>query len=102
MKRHSDLVVAFCVRCGFLCQPCATSLRDLGASIWSPHHETLTPARVDQAHALGLRVVPWTVNDAARISALIDMGVDGVISDLGGDVTLSRFPRSRAGDVPSF
>ena len=33
------------------------------------------------AHARGLRVVPWTVNEAERMRALIELGVDGLISD---------------------
>lgn len=33
------------------------------------------------AHALALRVHVWTVDDAARIRALADAGVDGVITD---------------------
>ncbi|OQO90632.1 glycerophosphodiester phosphodiesterase [Saccharomonospora piscinae] len=36
---------------------------------------------VDDAHAAGLRVVPWTVNDRATMHKLIDDGVDGLITD---------------------
>ncbi|MFQ6394457.1 glycerophosphodiester phosphodiesterase [Nocardia sp. KC 131] len=38
-------------------------------------------AYVERAHAAGLRVVPWTVNDKATIAAQLDTGVDGVITD---------------------
>ncbi|WP_282779721.1 glycerophosphodiester phosphodiesterase [Nocardia sp. CC201C] len=38
-------------------------------------------AYVRRAHELGLRVVPWTVNDKATLAAVIDQGVDGVITD---------------------
>jgi glycerophosphoryl diester phosphodiesterase len=34
-----------------------------------------------RAHALGLRVVPWTINDAATMNAQIDAGADGIITD---------------------
>lgn len=37
--------------------------------------------RVDTLHAAGFKVVPWTTNDAAKMKALIDLGVDGIISD---------------------
>jgi len=36
---------------------------------------------VTRAHELGLRVVPWTVNDIADMRRLIDWGVDGIITD---------------------
>jgi glycerophosphoryl diester phosphodiesterase len=40
-----------------------------------------TPAMVRSAHAAGMTVVPWTVNDAATMQSLIDIGVDGLITD---------------------
>ena len=33
------------------------------------------------AKAPGLRVIPWTVNERADMERLIDLGVDGLISD---------------------
>ncbi|WP_306360162.1 glycerophosphodiester phosphodiesterase family protein [Nocardia sp. CC227C] len=38
-------------------------------------------AYVARAHELGLRVVPWTVNDKAALATVIDQGVDGIITD---------------------
>ncbi len=55
-----------------------------GASIWSPDVSTLTTNEVDVAHRLGLKVIPWTVNEPAEIRRVIDMGVDGAISDYPG------------------
>jgi amidase len=40
-----------------------------------------TREMVEQAHALGLKVIPWTVNDAATAQSLISIGVDGIITD---------------------
>jgi glycerophosphoryl diester phosphodiesterase len=34
-----------------------------------------------RARALGLRVIPWTVNEIADMARLIDWGVDGLITD---------------------
>ncbi len=52
-----------------------------GGRIWAPNQTFLTPALLAEAHALGLTVIPWTVNDPAMIVKLLDMGVDGIISD---------------------
>lgn len=56
-------------------------VRGLGAGTWSPFHGELTEALLAEAHALGLKVVPWTVNDPAQIDRLLAWGVDGLISD---------------------
>jgi glycerophosphoryl diester phosphodiesterase len=53
----------------------------LGAATWSPHARDLTPALVIEAHALGLAVVPWTVNDPKDMALAIALGVDGLITD---------------------
>ncbi len=51
------------------------------AAIWSPDATTLTPVLVAEAKALGLGVLPWTVNDPGAMAYWIDAGVDGLISD---------------------
>jgi glycerophosphoryl diester phosphodiesterase len=50
-------------------------------STWSMFWRNLTPGEVTEAHALGLKVLPWTVNDPADMARLIDMKVDGIITD---------------------
>jgi glycerophosphoryl diester phosphodiesterase len=52
-----------------------------GGPIWAPDYRDLTAAEVDEAHALGLLVLPWTVNRPADMRRLIGWGVDGLISD---------------------
>jgi glycerophosphoryl diester phosphodiesterase len=37
---------------------------------------------VTAAHRAGMDVVPWTVNDRDTVEALMDIGVDGIITDL--------------------
>ncbi|MDM0104178.1 glycerophosphodiester phosphodiesterase [Variovorax sp. J22R24] len=49
--------------------------------IWSPAFNDLTLAQVKEAQALGLRVLPWTVNERADMARLMDWGVDGLITD---------------------
>ncbi|OMC51840.1 glycerophosphodiester phosphodiesterase [Mycobacterium sp. IS-836] len=54
----------------------------VGANILSPDYQQVTgKPYVDRAHALGLKVIPWTVNDADTMRAEIADGVDGIITD---------------------
>ncbi len=54
----------------------------VGANMVSPRYQLVSgKAYVDHAHSLGLKVIPWTVNDAAAMREQIDDGVDGIISD---------------------
>jgi glycerophosphoryl diester phosphodiesterase len=52
-----------------------------GCRTWSPQFRNLTAAQRQEADALGLKVIPWTVNDAAEMARLIELGVDGIITD---------------------
>ncbi|GBE67337.1 putative glycerophosphoryl diester phosphodiesterase precursor [Mycobacterium sp. MFM001] len=55
--------------------------RMIGASIVSPAYQLVDKPFVDRAHALGLKVLPWTINDAETMRRQIDDGVDGIITD---------------------
>ena len=57
------------------------AVKAAGGKIWAPNQTYLTPALLSEAHALGIAVIPWTVNDPAMLVKLIDMGVVGIISD---------------------
>ena len=52
-----------------------------GGAVWSPNFASIDAARVKSAQQLGLKVIPWTVNEAADMDRLIGWGVDGIISD---------------------
>jgi glycerophosphoryl diester phosphodiesterase len=52
-----------------------------GGRVWSAYHGELDAEQVGQAHALGLQVLAWTVNDAPTIGRMIDLGVDGLVTD---------------------
>ena len=47
----------------------------------SPAFRSVTPGMITAAHGLGLPVVPWTVNTTADMTRLMDLGVDGIITD---------------------
>jgi glycerophosphoryl diester phosphodiesterase len=52
-----------------------------GGPVWAPDHSDLTQDQVDEAHALGLAVIPWTVNEPEAMARLIGWGVDGIVTD---------------------
>ncbi|MGN6441195.1 MAG: glycerophosphodiester phosphodiesterase family protein, partial [Arthrobacter sp.] len=52
-----------------------------GYDVVSPTFSSVTPTMIAEAHELGLAVIPWTVNTTADMTRLMDMGVDGIITD---------------------
>ena len=52
-----------------------------GCTTWSMFWRNLTPALVQEAHGKGLKLLPWTVNNPSDMERLIEMGVDGIITD---------------------
>jgi glycerophosphoryl diester phosphodiesterase len=52
-----------------------------GCAVWSPNFRDLSAALLDEARSLGLRVIPWTVNEPAEMERLLAWGVDGLITD---------------------
>lgn len=39
------------------------------------------PTRLPRPRPWGLEVLAWTVNDAAEMERLLDIGVDGIVTD---------------------
>ena len=52
-----------------------------GCAVWSPFWRNLSVEALKEAHAAGLKVVPWTVNGPEDIARMVDFGVDGLITD---------------------
>ena len=52
-----------------------------GYDVVSPTFSSVTPVMIAEAHQLGLPVIPWTVNTPADMAQLMDLGVDGIITD---------------------
>ena len=57
------------------------TVKAAGGKIWAPNQTYLTAELLAEARSLGIAVIPWTVNDPAMMNKLLDMGVDGIISD---------------------
>jgi len=62
-----------------------TAVPDAAACVQIPPRQgrvvLAEPRLLARAHAHGLPVHVWTVNHAAQMRALLDLGVDGIISD---------------------
>lgn len=61
-----------------------------GGRIWSPDFEQLDAAKAAAARRLGLKIIPWTVNEPADIRRMLDLRVDGIISDYPDRVRKAR------------
>ena len=52
-----------------------------GGGHWGAPYQSLTPAVVEEAHRLGIRVYAWTVDDRNDMIHLMGMGIDGIITN---------------------
>lgn len=55
-----------------------------GGQMWCPHYLDVTQETVAQAHALGLIVSTWTVNEVDDMHRMLDADVDGIVTDYPG------------------
>jgi glycerophosphoryl diester phosphodiesterase len=53
-------------------------------SIYSPHYSLVTADLIAWCHARKIQVIPWTVNQPQDMVRLIELGVDGLITDYPG------------------
>jgi glycerophosphoryl diester phosphodiesterase len=56
-------------------------IKAAGGRIWSAYFGDLDSAKISEARALGIQVLAWTVNSPADIARVLDLGVDGIVSD---------------------
>ena len=52
-----------------------------GCAVWSPYWQDVGAAELAEAHALGLKVIVWTVNKPEDMKSMAMLGVDGIITD---------------------
>lgn len=50
-------------------------------TIYSPHYSLVNKELIAKCHDQQIKVIPWTVNDKAKIDELKALGVDGIITD---------------------
>lgn len=64
-------------------EPFETYIEKLGfkPTIYSPYSILVGKGLVDRCHAMGIKIIPWTVNTIKDIKYFMDLGVDGVITD---------------------
>lgn len=55
--------------------------KELNAVAINPNYKSLNKENLTKIHKKGLKIYPWTVNQPEEISALIALGVDGIITD---------------------
>ncbi|HWV54569.1 glycerophosphodiester phosphodiesterase [Pseudorhodoplanes sp.] len=68
-------------------------------TVWSPYFHNVTAALVKKAHGLGLKVIPWTVNEMADLELMYQTGIDGIISDYP-DRARAALPKGIAAPKP--
>ncbi len=54
---------------------------DFVPEIYSPFYQNLTKESVETLHQKGMKIIPWTVNTTEQMKNLLEMGVDGIITD---------------------
>ncbi|MFY0591885.1 glycerophosphodiester phosphodiesterase family protein [Roseivirga sp.] len=60
-----------------------SNLKTLGfiPNVYSPNYRLLSKKSIALCHEKGMKVIPWTVNDLKTMKRLVDIGVDGIITD---------------------
>jgi glycerophosphoryl diester phosphodiesterase len=67
------------------------TIEELGfkPDVFSTYYVFLSKDKVAECHNLGIKVIPWTVNDIEAIKKVKEMGTDGIISDYPDRVNMA-------------
>ncbi len=57
------------------------AVKAAGGRYWAPNYKYITPNLLEEAHGLGIRVFVWTPDYRSDMLRLIEMGVDGIITN---------------------
>ncbi|MCC7050910.1 MAG: glycerophosphodiester phosphodiesterase [Bacteroidia bacterium] len=60
-----------------------TNIRKAGImpKVYNPNYLIVTKQIIDSCHLMGIKIVPWVVNDIKKAQELLDLGVDGLVTD---------------------
>jgi glycerophosphoryl diester phosphodiesterase len=57
------------------------AIQAAGGRYWAAYYKHVTAASIQTAHQLGIQVFVWTPDDPSDMKRLIEMGVDGIITN---------------------
>jgi len=79
-SNHSDITLALLVE---NIKGIDSNLEKLGfkPSIYSPHFKLINEKDLTRLHSMGIKLIPWTVNEKKDMAQLKEWGVDGLITD---------------------
>ena len=80
-KKHPNVTIGFLT--GSRTMSLEDNLKELGFTpdIYSPEYKLVTKEMVEACKKHKMRLVPWTVNTAEEMKKLIELGVNGIITD---------------------
>ena len=56
-------------------------IKAAGGRFWAPRHNQITYRRLEEAHQMGIKVYVWTPDKKTDMVRLLEMGVDGIITN---------------------
>ena len=59
-------------------------------TVYSPYFKLLNVGAINAMHKKGMKVIPWTINDPVIMKKLIEIGVDGIITDYPNSVSYTH------------
>jgi glycerophosphoryl diester phosphodiesterase len=80
-QAHPPAVIGLLVHPALDVRSALDTAAELQCAALHPHHSRVDGALVADAHGRGLAVATWTVNSPTEIDAVVDAGVDVVITD---------------------
>jgi len=57
------------------------AVQTAGGRYWAPYYKHVTISNIQKAHHLGIQVFVWSPDSRSEMERLIDMGVDGIITN---------------------